>query len=100
MMSTWKLIEKDTPENIELYKNYDNTLVNSAMSKTLRNNNLKALLSLGRIGKKKGIAWKTVTRKDVNSIQTCIMETWADPEGKETWHTTGHKKFLMQFVRW
>ena len=28
------------------------------------------------------------------------MERWADPQGKETWHTTAHKKFLMQFVRW
>jgi len=66
MKSTWKLITADIPESIQLYEKCCNVLVSAAMSKTLRNNNLKALLSLGRIAKKKEISWNSITRDQVN----------------------------------
>ena len=83
--------QKRFPDRVNLYEKYVDVLIAAGVSKTLRNNNLKALLSLGRIAKKKEIDWNSITRDQVNVIQTYIMETW---------HTAGHKKFLMQFVRW
>lgn len=100
LQSTWNLVQKHLPQYVSLYKKYDNLLVNQSISKVARLNNLKALLSLGKILKENDIAWETITRDQVNEVVSEVMKRWADPDGKETWHTKDHKKFLMQFVRW
>ena len=96
----WKLIKKEGPEYFQLFNNYDDLLVNQAQSKIARINNLKTLRSLTKILNEKQFNWNTLTRSQVNKVISHVMQTWADPEGRETWHTAGHKKFLMQFVRW
>ena len=94
------MIHKEIPEYIQLYKKYEDLLINQSFSKAARINNMRALLSLGRIAKKENIALDTITKEQVNRIVSFIMRTWADPDGQETWHTADHKKFLMLLVRW
>ena len=94
------MIHKEIPECIQLYKKYEDLLINQSFSKAARINNMRALLSLGRIAKKENIAWDTITKDQVNRIVSFIMRTWADPDGQETCHTADHKKFLMLLVRW
>ena len=97
----WKMINNEIPEYSEIYKKYENLLINQSFSKPARVNNIRTLLSLGRIAKSNNISsWDTITKDQVNEIVSFVMKTWADPDGQETWHTADHKKFLMLFVRW
>ena len=94
------MINDEIPECTEIYKKYEDLLINQSFSKAARVNNMRALLSLGRIVKTGRISWQTITKEQVNQIISYIMRRWADPDGQETWHTADHKKFLMLFVRW
>ena len=96
----WRQIKDDLPEYVEMYQKYEDLLVTQSKSKSSKINNMRNLLSLGRILKSKGYGWQTITREQVVDVQAYIMSTWADADGKETWHTSDHKKFLMLFVRW
>jgi integrase len=96
----WVQIHTELPHDLKLYQKYDELLITQALSKTHRVNNLKALLSLGRIMGEKNFKWKSITSDQVTSIVAYVMTRWADDQGKETHHTSGHKKFLIQFVRW
>ena len=94
------MINDEIPECVEIYKKYEDLLINQSFSKAARVNNMRALLSLGRIAKAEKISWNSITKDQVNQIISYIMKRWADPDGQETWHTADHKKFLMLFVRW
>lgn len=96
----WNQIKAELPEYVKLYQKYEDLLVTQSKSKAAKINNMRNLLSLGRILKKKGYDWNTITRDQVIDVQAYVMRTWADADGKETWHTSDHKKFLMLFVRW
>ena len=96
----WNQIENELPQYNNLYQKYQNVLIVQGKSKAAKINNMRCLLSLGRILSQKGYDWKSITQEQVDNIQAYVMTRWADPDGKETWHTADHKKFLMIFVRW
>jgi len=94
------MLEKEFPQYIQKIQEYDDVFVNQSISTVARLNNIKALHSLTKIVVLKNYDWNTITAYQVKRIVSFVMERWADPEGKETWHTADHKKFLTMFVRW
>ena len=96
----WDMLEKEFPQYMKKIQEYDDVFVSESMSTVARLNNVKAIHSLTKILVLKEYDWNTITEYQVKRLVTFIMERWADPEGKETWHTADHKKFLTMFVRW
>ncbi len=96
--ATYNLIQKElSPENSDLITNYDMIMIQEQISKAARHKHLQTLLNLSRMLDKN---WNNATKFDIANLVKDVVDTYADPRGKETHSSHDHKKILKIFFRW
>ena len=95
---TYKLMEKDiSPNDVELIKKYDRSMIGESLAKATRLKHLQVILNLSRF---LGKDWKDVTRDDIDDVIVRIVSEYCGESGQETNTSYDHKKILKIFFRW